>query len=131
MILNRKEDFFFQERSRRPPLDRVNALLSFAYSMLNHDCTAALEAVGLDAYVGFMHRDRPGRTSLSLDLMEELRPCFADRFVLTLINNRVIAPDDFDFQESGSVLLSETGRKKFLQHWPGKAHRDYPSSVFK
>ena len=76
-----------------------------------------LESVGLDAYVGFLHRDRPGRTSLALDLMEELRPCFADRFVLTMVNNRIIKPEDFDFRESGAVFLSDTGRKSFLHKW--------------
>ena len=88
MILGEKPLFAFSNRNRRPPLDPVNALLSFAYSLLTHDCASALESVGLDAYVGFLHRDRPGRTSFALDLMEELRPCLADRFVLTLINNR-------------------------------------------
>ena len=106
MILQGKETFFFRERSRRPPLDAFNALLSFAYSLLAHDCASALESVGLDAYVGYLHRDRPGRESLALDLMEELRPCFADRFVLTLINNRVLKAIDFDFRESGAVLLT-------------------------
>ena len=117
MILSGKEDFFFHERSRRPPLDRVNALLSFAYSLLAHDCASALEAVGLDSYVGFLHRDRPGRTSLALDLMEELRPCLADRFVLTLINNRVVKASDFLSAENGAVLLTDDGRKAFLQRW--------------
>lgn len=117
LILNRKEDFFFHGRNRRPPLDRINALLSFAYSLLTHDCASALESVGLDSYVGFLHRDRPGRTSLALDLMEELRPCMADRFVLTLVNNRMIRPEDFQFQDSGAVLLGEEGRKKFLKAW--------------
>lgn len=117
MILQGKETFFFRERSRRPPLDAFNALLSFAYSLLAHDCASALESVGLDAYVGFLHRDRPGRESLALDLMEELRPCFADRFVLTLINNRIIKAADFDFRESGAVLLKEDSRKAFLQKW--------------
>lgn len=117
LLLNRKEDFFFHGRSRRPPLDRVNAMLSFAYSLLAHDCASALESVGLDSYVGFLHRDRPGRTSLALDLMEELRPCMADRFVLTLVNNRMIKPEDFQTQDSGAVLLTEEGRKKFLQTW--------------
>ena len=117
LILNKKEDFFLRGRSRRPPLDRVNAMLSFAYSLLAHDCASALESVGLDAYVGFMHRDRPGRASLALDLMEELRPCMADRFVLTLINNRVVKPDDFQVQDSGAVLLTDEGRKKFLKAW--------------
>lgn len=117
MILNNKEDFFFHGRSRRPPLDKVNALLSFAYSLLAHDCASALEAVGLDAYVGFLHRDRPGRTSLALDLMEELRPCMADRFILTLINNRIINSSNFDQAESGAVTLTDSGRKLFLQRW--------------
>ena len=117
LLLNRKEAFFFHGRNRRPPLDRVNAMLSFAYSLLAHDCASALESVGLDAYVGFLHRDRPGRESLALDLMEELRPCMADRFVLTLVNNRVVKPEDFQVQDSGAVLLTEEGRKKFLKAW--------------
>ena len=115
MILQGKETFFFRERSRRPPLDAFNAMLSFAYSLLAHDCASALESVGLDAYVGYLHTDRPGRESL--DLMEELRPCFADRFVLTLINNRIIKPSNFEFRESGAVLLAEEGRRTFLQKW--------------
>ena len=117
LLLGRKEDFFFHGRNRRPPLDRVNAMLSFAYSLLAHDCASALESVGLDAYVGFLHRDRPGRQSLALDLMEELRPCMADRFVLTLVNNRMIKPEDFQVQDSGAVLLTEDGRRKFLKTW--------------
>ena len=117
MLLNRKGDFFFRGRSRRPPLDRVNAMLSFAYSLLAHDCASALESVGLDPYVGFLHRDRPGRESLALDLMEELRPCMADRFVLTLVNNRMVRPEDFQAQDSGAVLLTDEGRKKFLKAW--------------
>lgn len=117
MILQGKETFYFRERSRRPPLDPFNALLSFAYSLLAHDCASALESVGLDAYVGYLHRDRPGRESLALDLMEELRPCFADRFVLTLINNRVVKPVDFDVWESGAVFLTDDARRTFLQKW--------------
>ena len=117
LLLNRKEDFFCHGRNRRPPLDRVNAMLSFAYSLLAHDCASALESVGLDAYVGFLHRDRPGRESLALDLMEELRPCMADRFVLTLVNNRVVKPEDFQVQDSGAMLLTDEGRKKFLKAW--------------
>lgn len=117
MILREKETFFFRGRSRRPPLDAFNALLSFAYSLLAHDCASALESAGLDAYVGYLHRDRAGRESLALDLMEELRPCFADRFVLTLVNNRVMKADCFDFRESGAVLLTDGGRKAFLQKW--------------
>ena len=120
MILRSKETFYYRGRNRRPPLDNVNALLSFAYSLLANDCAAALEAVGLDAYVGFLHRDRPGRTSLALDLMEELRPCLADRFVLSLINNRVLHAGDFEHTDSGAVLLTDAGRKKFLQAWQAR-----------
>lgn len=117
LILGEKPLFAFQTRSRRPPLDPVNALLSFAYSLLSHDCAWALESVGLDSYVGFLHRDRPGRNSLALDLMEEFRPCVADRFVLTCINNRVFQKSDFVCRENGGVLLSEGGRRTFLQRW--------------
>lgn len=117
MILGQKDVFSFTQRSRRPPLDPVNAMLSFAYSLLTHDCASALESVGIDAYVGFLHKDRPGRSSLALDLMEELRPCLADRFVLTLVNNRVLSARDFDYQESGAVLLTDAGRKTFLKQW--------------
>jgi CRISPR-associated protein Cas1 len=117
MILNQKTEFFFHGRSRRPPLDRVNALLSFTYSLLTNDCAAALEAVGLDSYVGFLHSDRPGRVSLALDLMEELRACFADRFVLTLINNRMMQASHFQERESGAVTLTDEGRKKLIRTW--------------
>lgn len=98
-------------------MDAFNALLSFAYSLLAQDCAPALESVGLDAYVGYLHRDRPGRESLTLDLMEGLRPCLADRFVLTLVNNRVLQAEDFTFRESGAVLLTDGGRRTFLQKW--------------
>lgn len=117
MLLQQKEAFFFHGRNRRPPMDNVNAMLSFAYSLLANDCASALESVGLDAYVGFLHRDRPGRTSLALDLMEELRPCMADRFVLTVVNNRILSPADFIQEESGAVRMTDTGRQKFLKHW--------------
>ena len=92
-------------------------MLSFGYSLLANDCASALESVGLDAYVGFLHRDRPGRESLALDLMEELRPCMVDRFVLTLINNQIITGDDFVTTESGAVRLEDEGRRRFLRHW--------------
>ena len=117
MILRQKEDFFFRSRNRRPPMDNVNAMLSFAYSLLANDCASALESVGLDAYVGFLHRDRPGRTSLALDMMEELRPCLADRFVLTVVNNRILSGSDFEKSESGAVRMTDDGRRKFLKHW--------------
>lgn len=121
MILNQKESFVFGGRSRRPPLDRVNALLSFGYSLLKSDCAAALEGVGLDSYVGFMHRDKPGRESAALDLMEELRSVLTDRMVLTMINMRQIVPGDFKSFEDGAVLLNEDGRKKFITAW--QAHK--------
>jgi CRISPR-associated protein Cas1 len=120
MILRNKDAFFFHTRNRRPPLDNVNALLSFVYTMLGSDCASALEAVGLDAYVGFLHRDRPGRTSLAQDLLEELRPCMADRFVLTLINNGIVSSDDFQPQEDGAVLLTPDGRRKIQKEWQAK-----------
>lgn len=117
MILRSKEAFFFHGRKRRPPTDNVNAMLSFAYSLLSSNCASALESVGLDAYVGFMHRDRPGRTSLALDMTEELRPCLADRFVLTLINNKVMQADDFETTEGGAVTMTDAGRRTFLKSW--------------
>ena len=120
LILQNKTEFYFDGRVKRPPLDKVNAMLSFVYTLLTHDCASALEGVGLDSYVGFMHRDRPGRSSLALDLMEELRNIYADRFVLTLINNRVITGKNFIQQESGAVLLTEAGRKSILTEWQNR-----------
>lgn len=120
LILQQKEDFYFHSRSRRPPLDNVNALLSLAYTLLAHDVTSALEGVGLDAYVGFLHRDRPGRASLALDLMEELRGVYADRFVLTLINKKAVTKDDFVKKENGAVIMKEEARKTFLTAWQQK-----------
>lgn len=120
LILSQKQDFIFDNRNRRPPQDHVNAMLSFAYTLLANDCASALEAVGLDAYVGFLHRDRPGRKSLALDLEEELRAPYADRLVLTLINNRTIQDKHFERQESGAVLLNEDGRRLFLKYWQEK-----------
>lgn len=117
LILQQKEDFYFYGRNRRPPRDRVNALLSLAYTLLAHDVGAALETVGLDAYVGFLHRDRPGRISLALDVMEELRGVYADRFVLTLINKKLMVAEDFEVKENQAVLLTDEGRKKFLTYW--------------
>jgi len=111
LIIAQKVDFTFKTRSRRPPLDRVNALLSFCYTLLSHDMRSACEVCGLDPSVGFLHRDRPGRHSLALDLMEEMRPFFADRLVLSLINLRQIDAKSFTISESGAVLLNEGGRK--------------------
>ena len=117
LILQQKEDFVFHERSRRPPLDNVNAMLSFAYSLLAGMCGSALEAVGLDPYVGFYHTDRPGRISLALDVMEELRGVMADRFVITMINRRIIKKENFDRKENGAVILNDDGRRAFLKMW--------------
>ena len=117
LILQQRKTFAFTRRSRRPPLDPVNALLSFAYTLLARDCAAALEGVGLDPYVGFLHRPRPGRTSLALDLMEELRSVYADRFVVTCINQKTILPKHCEKQESTAVLLTEEGRRSFLEAW--------------
>ncbi|GAB0058322.1 CRISPR-associated exonuclease Cas4/endonuclease Cas1 fusion [Candidatus Magnetaquicoccaceae bacterium FCR-1] len=107
----------FSGRNRRPPLDPVNALLSFLYALLAHDCRSALEATGLDAAVGFFHRDRPGRPSLALDLMEEFRPVLADRLALSLINRKQVNAEDFEQRENGAVLLREESRKKVLVAW--------------
>ncbi len=120
MILNQKDAFVFDARSRRPPTDPVNAMLSFLYTVLAHDCAAALESVGLDAYVGFMHRDRPGRASLALDMMEELRAPMADRLVLTLINTRAVHAGHFQRQAGGMVLMTDEGRKLILKAWQAR-----------
>ena len=107
----------FSGRSRRPPLDPANAVLSFLYTLLTHDCRSGAEAVGLDPAVGFLHRDRPGRPSLALDLMEEMRPVFADRLALSLINRRQLTPSHFERRDGGAVLLNEDGRRVVLTAW--------------
>ena len=117
MILQQKEDFSFHRRSRRPPLDATNALLSFTYTLLTNMCAAALETVGFDPYVGFMHTDRPGRASLALDLMEELRAVFADRFVFSLINKRMVSSSGFRQKENGAVIMDDDTRKSVLSAW--------------
>jgi len=104
-------------RSRRPPLDPVNAVLSFLYTLLTHDCRSACESVGLDPSVGFLHRDRPGRPSLALDLMEELRPVLVDRLALSLINRRQLRAGDFDRRDGGAVLLTDEARRTVLTAW--------------
>lgn len=114
LITQQKESFFFRERSRRPPLDNVNALLSFLYTLLRHDCESALESVGLDPAVGFLHRDRPGRPSLALDLMEEFRAFLADRLALSLINLQQVRADGFTRGETGGVVMDAATRKVVL-----------------
>lgn len=117
--LVRRDDamFAFPSRSRRPPLDPMNALLSFLYTLLAHDCRSALETVGLDPAVGFLHRERPGRPSLALDLMEELRPVLADRVALSLVNRRQLGAGDFETALSGAVAMKDDARKTVLTAW--------------
>lgn len=120
LILNQKESFPFNGRNRRPPKDEVNAMLSLAYTLIANDISAALETVGLDPYVGFLHSLRPGRTSLALDIMEEFRAYLGDRFVFSLINKRQITPKDFLHQGDNGVILTDTGRKTFLTAWQNR-----------
>jgi CRISPR-associated protein Cas1 len=120
LILQNKDEFFFKTRNRRPPTDMVNAMLSFSYTLLANDITAALRASGLDPFVGFLHRDRPGRRSLALDMMEELRSVLADRFVLTQINTRQVSASDFSQKESGAVIMRDETRRAFLQAWQNR-----------
>ncbi|EJG08364.1 CRISPR-associated protein Cas1 [Methanofollis liminatans DSM 4140] len=117
LILKQKDDFFLSQRNRRPPLDNMNALLSFLYTLLAHDVESALETVGVDPYVGFFHTDRPGRPSLALDLMEELRPFMADRLALNMVNLRQVCRKDFLKKENGGVILTDDGRKEVLSAW--------------
>lgn len=120
LILQQKKDFSFHGRNKRPPLDNVNALLSFVYTLLTNSISSALEIVGLDPYVGCLHTERPGRVSLSLDLIEELRPVIADRFVLSLINKKMISKKDFKKKENGAVLMDDAARKIILAEWQNK-----------
>lgn len=117
LILCQKKEFQFDGRTRRPPKDLVNAMLSFAYTLITNDVTAALETVGLDPYVGFLHTLRPGRPSLALDMMEELRAYLGDRFVLSLINRRQITSVDFLYQGDKGVVMTEKGKKTFITAW--------------
>lgn len=117
LVRARDEAFAFRTRTRRPPMDRMNALLSFLYAMLGHDCRSALESHGLDPQVGFLHADRPGRAGLALDLMEELRPVFADRLALSLVNRRQVKPTDFIIEEAGAVRMTDDARRAVLIAW--------------
>ena len=120
MVLRDKNVFFFRGRSRRPPLDPLNALLSLFYVVLAYDCASALEGVGLDPYVGFLHTDRPGRMSLALDLMEEFRSVVVDRFVLSSVNNRIIDASCFERRETGETLITSDGRKILFESWQAR-----------
>jgi CRISPR-associated protein Cas1 len=120
LIIEQKVDFVFKERNRRPPLDEVNALLSFMYTLLAHDVRSALETVGLDTAVGFLHRDRPGRAGLALDLMEEFRPVIADRLVLSLINRRQVGKKGFIKAANGAVVIDDDTRKIVLTEYQNR-----------
>lgn len=117
MILNKKEYFYFSERNRRPPKDACNAMLSFAYSLVAEEFKHAIECAGLDPYLGFLHTARPGKPSLAVDIMEEFRPLLADRFVLRLINLKMVDESDFETGEENSVYLNEKGKQIFLKEW--------------
>lgn len=120
LILNQKEDFTFTGRNRRPPKDAVNALLSFAYTLIANDCAAALETIGLDPYMGYLHTLRPGRTSLALDIMEEMRAYLGDRFVLSLINRKQLNINDFISQGDLGVIMTDSAKKTFIAAWQNR-----------
>lgn len=120
LILQQKKAFQFSGRSKRPPMDPTNAMLSFVYTLLTNQITSALETVGLDPYIGYLHTERPGRVSLSLDLIEEFRSVYADRFVLSLINKKIVNVKDFSRKENGAILMKDDLRKKLLIEWQTK-----------
>ncbi|MGH8475024.1 MAG: type I-C CRISPR-associated endonuclease Cas1c [Methylococcales bacterium] len=124
IVEDRQSEFQFKGRTKRPPLDPVNALLSFAYTLLTHEIASALQGVGIDPYVGYLHTDRPGRLSLALDMLEELRPWWCDRFVLTLINRKQIKAADFVYESSGAVRLTDDARKAFLSQWQARKQEE-------
>jgi len=128
--LIRNADFTFETRQKRPPRDPVNALLSFIYTLVRGDCEAALEGVGLDPQVGFLHVLRPGRPALALDLMEEFRAWWADRLVLTLLNRRQLRPADFEVQPGGAVLLNENGRREVLTAYQQRKQAEIQHPLF-
>jgi len=129
--LVRAPEFSFSGRNRRPPRDPVNALLSFLYALLMNDVASALEGVGLDPQIGFLHALRPGRLALALDLMEEFRPWFADRLALSLINRRQLDRKDFDFRPGGAVMLNEHGRKKVIVAYQKRKQEELSHPLFK
>lgn len=120
LILQQKKDFVFCGRNKRPPLDNINAMLSFVYTLLTNQIASALECVGLGPYIGYLHTERPGRVSLALDLIEELRAPLADRFVLSLINKKVITRKNFKTKENGAVIMDDEARKRLLTEWQNR-----------
>ncbi|MCG8338714.1 MAG: type I-C CRISPR-associated endonuclease Cas1c [Proteobacteria bacterium] len=131
LIVQQKNDFTFTGRNRRPPRDPVNALLSFIYAIVLQDCVSALEGVGLDPYVGFLHRDRPGRQSLALDLLEEFRAFLGDRLALSMINLQQLKKSDFKFTENGAVLMSDEARKTLLSAYQKRKQETIKHPVLK
>lgn len=131
LILTDETHFRFEGRNRRPPTDRMNALLSFLYALLASLCASALSETGVDPYVGFLHCDRPGRTSLALDLMEEFRGVLADRLALTLVNTQVLKASDFDCKENGAMLLKDSARKNVINEWQKKKQESIMHPYFK
>ncbi len=129
MVRHERETFAMRERTRRPPLDPLNALLSFTYALLLHDCVAALTAVGLDPSVGFLHADRPGRPSLALDLMEEFRPLIADRLVLSLINRRQVEPKGFQTRDGGAVEMGDVTRRAVVEAYQARKQEEVTHPV--
>ena len=128
--LIRVKEFRFETRNRRPPTDPVNALLSFGYSLLANDVQSAVNIVGFDPYLGYLHVERYGRPSLALDLMEEFRPIVVDAMVLSVINRRVLTPDDFTTEPlSGAVSLSDEGRRSFLRAYEQKKQSEFKHPV--
>jgi CRISPR-associated protein Cas1 len=129
LIIKQKESFKFLSREKRPPLDNVNALLSYFYTILGFEIKAALNTVGLDPYVGFFHTDRSGRASLALDMLEELRAAVVDRFVLSLINLNQISGKDFLQKEGGGILLTDDGRKTALKSWQDRKNDEFKHPI--
>ena len=130
MLKQQHEDFQFVTRTRRPPRDRINCLFSFIYALLRHDCLAALTTAGLDPYVGWLHATRAGRPACALDLMEEFRPCLAERLALTMINRRQIEPKHFRIREGGAVELTDRARKEVIQAWQRRKQAELKHSLF-
>ena len=131
MLKQQREEFGFMTRTRRPPRDRMNCLLSFVYALVRHDCLTALTTAGLDPYVGWLHATRAGRPACALDLMEEFRPCLAERLALTLVNRRQIEPKHFREREGGAVEFTDSGRKEVIQAWQKRKQTEIKHDLFK
>ena len=131
MLKQQRNDFRFVTRTRRPPRDRINCLLSFIYALVRNDCLAASTTAGLDPYVGWLHTTRAGRPACALDLMEEFRPCLAERLALTLINRRQIEPKHFREREGGAVEFTDRGRREVIRSWQQRKQTEIKHPLFK